>query len=132
VALCERGTGVRPPSRVPPSSFEGAARWPYESGWHSVTELTLASPHSVVQWQGWPHGGGGGLAEQRRDMTPRCVGGTTCVDSSSTWAPAGVRALNAPVGGAGTGGRARESFERGGLHPRGRPALERGGPHPRG
>jgi hypothetical protein len=29
------------PSRVPPSSFEGAARRPYKSGWHSVAELTL-------------------------------------------------------------------------------------------
>jgi hypothetical protein len=44
-----------PLSRVPPSSFEGAARGPYESGWRSVTELTLASPHSDVQWRGWPH-----------------------------------------------------------------------------
>ena len=41
-----------PFSRVLPSSFEGAARWPYESGWRSVTELTLALPHS----------GGDGLA----------------------------------------------------------------------
>jgi hypothetical protein len=44
-----------PLSRVPPSSFEGAERGPYESGWRSVTELTLASPHSDVQWRGWPH-----------------------------------------------------------------------------
>jgi hypothetical protein len=35
--------------------FEGAARRPYESGRHSVTELTLALPHSAVQWRGWPH-----------------------------------------------------------------------------
>jgi hypothetical protein len=35
-------------SRVPPSSFEGAARGPYESGRHSVTELTLASSHNDV------------------------------------------------------------------------------------
>jgi hypothetical protein len=26
---------------------------------HSVTELTLASPHSIVQWRGWPHRAGG-------------------------------------------------------------------------
>jgi hypothetical protein len=38
-----------PFSRVPPSSFEGAARRPYENGWCSVTELTLALPHSAVQ-----------------------------------------------------------------------------------
>jgi hypothetical protein len=37
-----------PLSRVPPSSFEGAACGPYESGRHSVTELTLALPHSDV------------------------------------------------------------------------------------
>jgi hypothetical protein len=30
-------------------------RRPYESGWHSVVELTLALPHSDVQWRGWPH-----------------------------------------------------------------------------
>jgi hypothetical protein len=55
MAPCERGTGVRPLSRVPPSSLEGAARRPYNSGWHGVAELTLALPHSTVQWQGWPH-----------------------------------------------------------------------------
>jgi hypothetical protein len=44
-----------PRSRVPPSSFEGVARQSYESGCHSVTELTLALPHSTVQWRGWPH-----------------------------------------------------------------------------
>jgi hypothetical protein len=45
----------------------------------------------------------GGLAEQRRDMISRRVRGTTCVDLSLSRAPAGVRTLNAPVGGAGTG-----------------------------
>jgi hypothetical protein len=44
-----------PPSRVPLSSFEGAAHRSYESGWHSVTELTLALLHSAVHWRGWPH-----------------------------------------------------------------------------
>jgi hypothetical protein len=44
-----------PLSRVPPSSFDGAACGPYESGRHSVTELTLALPHSDVHWRGWPH-----------------------------------------------------------------------------
>jgi hypothetical protein len=52
-----RGTGVRPPSRVPPSSFEGLAFCPYGSGWHSAAELTPASPHSAAQWRGWPHRG---------------------------------------------------------------------------
>jgi hypothetical protein len=42
-------------SRVPPSSFEGAVRGLYESGQHSVTGLTLDSPHSDVQWRGWPY-----------------------------------------------------------------------------
>jgi hypothetical protein len=46
-----------PPSRVPPSSFEGAACRLYESGRHSVTELTPALPHNVVQWRRWPHRG---------------------------------------------------------------------------
>jgi hypothetical protein len=35
--------------------FEGVTRRPYRSGWYSVTELTLALPHSAVQWRGWPH-----------------------------------------------------------------------------
>jgi hypothetical protein len=38
-----------PFSRAPPSSFEGAVRRPYRGGWHSVTELTLALPHSALQ-----------------------------------------------------------------------------------
>jgi hypothetical protein len=38
-------------------AFEGMARQPYESGWHSVAGLTPASLHSVVQWRGWPHRG---------------------------------------------------------------------------
>jgi hypothetical protein len=45
--------------RVSPSSFEGAACRSYGGGWHSVTELTLALLHSVVQWRGWPHRAGG-------------------------------------------------------------------------
>jgi hypothetical protein len=44
-----------PFSRVPLSSFEGAACGLYESGRHIVTELTLALPPNVVQWRGWPH-----------------------------------------------------------------------------
>jgi hypothetical protein len=68
------------------------------------------------------------------------------VDSSLTRAPANVRALNTPVGGAGMGWRAREALERGGTSPEGatgpraRRGLTRGGvlpsseadPHPRG
>jgi hypothetical protein len=66
-----------PLSRVPPSSFEGMARRPYESGRHSVAELTPASPHSIVQWRGWPHRGE--LAEQRRGVIPRRVRGAAWV-----------------------------------------------------
>jgi hypothetical protein len=40
-------------------------------------------------------------------------------DSSLTQAPARVRTLNAPVGGAGGERRARESLERGGTSPEG-------------
>jgi hypothetical protein len=60
-ALSRMGVGqvFVPFSRVPPSSFEGAARRPYGGGWHSVTELTLALPHSVVQRRRWPHRAGG-------------------------------------------------------------------------
>jgi hypothetical protein len=36
------------PSRPPPSFFEGAARQPYGSGWHSATGLLLTMPHSVT------------------------------------------------------------------------------------
>jgi hypothetical protein len=39
---------------------------PYGSGWHSVTELTLALLHNTIQWRGWPH-----EAEQRRDTIPK-------------------------------------------------------------
>jgi hypothetical protein len=150
MAPCERRTGVRPPSRVPPSSFEGAARRPYKSGWHSVAELTLALPHSTVQWQDGLTGRVGGTAPGRDSQACQRRG----VDSSLTLAPASVRALNAPVGGAGMGRRDHEALERGGTspegatvprarrnltrvgaqpsseaepHPRGRPALEQGG-----
>jgi hypothetical protein len=47
----------------------GATWWRYESGWHSVTELTLAFPHSSrtvpgMTAQGW-------LVEQCQDTIPR-------------------------------------------------------------
>jgi hypothetical protein len=67
---------VRPP-------FEGAAREPYKSGRHSVTELTLASLHSPPQWWGWapPRE----LAKQCRGVILRRVVAWLCC----------VRALNA-------------------------------------
>jgi hypothetical protein len=46
------GWGSVPLSRVLLSSFEGVARRPYGRGWYSVTELTLALLHRVVQWRG--------------------------------------------------------------------------------
>jgi hypothetical protein len=129
MAPCERGTGVRPPSRVPPSSFEGEVFRPYGSGWHSAAELPR--PYRTT-----PHSGGDGLTGG--------VGGTTSghdsqscqgrgVDSSLTWVPANVSALNAPVGGAGAeatsprGPRARRNLARGGVQP-----PSEAEPHPRG
>jgi hypothetical protein len=47
----------------------GAAWRSYRSGWHSVTELILALPHSSRTVPGIASQGG--LAEQRRDMIPR-------------------------------------------------------------
>jgi hypothetical protein len=47
----------------------GAACRPYESGRHSVTELTPAFPHSSPMVPGMA--ARGGLAEQRQDMNPR-------------------------------------------------------------
>ena len=52
-----------PVSRVLRSSFEGVARWPYESGWCSVAELTLAllsgwrsvAKLTLALPSGWPH-----------------------------------------------------------------------------
>jgi hypothetical protein len=49
--------------------LRGAACRPYRSGRHSVTELTLAFPHSSPTAPGMASRGG--LAEQRRDMIPR-------------------------------------------------------------
>jgi hypothetical protein len=55
------------------------------------------------------------------------------VDSPLTWTPAGVSALNAPAGGAGTGAAARNALERGGnslegaFGPRSRRGPARGG-----
>jgi hypothetical protein len=70
-----RGCG-RPPSRAWRVSRTRV-------GGHSVTELTPASSHSSLQWQGWaPHRE---LAEQRRGVILRRVVAQLCR----------VRALNA-------------------------------------
>jgi hypothetical protein len=84
-----------PPSRVSPSYFEGAARQPYESGWHSVIGLTPTTPHSGGDGL---TGGVGGTSSGRDPQACQGRG----VDSSLTWVPANVIALNAPVGGAST------------------------------
>jgi hypothetical protein len=137
MAPCERGTGVCPPSRVPPFSFEGAALRPYGSGWHSAMELTPALPHSAAQWRGWPHQGVGGTASGHDSQACQGCG----VDSSLTWAPANISALNAPVGGTGAeaasprGPQVRRNLTRGErpspseAEPRSRgcPSPERGG-----
>jgi hypothetical protein len=135
VDLGGRGTGVCPP-------FEGSA------------VLLRGCCASVVrEWVAQGHGADSGLtakccivvgmaspgelAEQRRDMIPRRVRGTTCVDSSLTRAPAGVRTLNAPVGEQVRGQRACEGLERGGTSreeatsPRARRNLMRGATGPR-
>jgi hypothetical protein len=88
-----------PLSRVPLSSFEGAARRPYESGQHSVTELTPALLHSILQCGDGLIGRVGGTALGYDSQACQRRG----VDSSLTRAPASVRALNAPAGGVGTG-----------------------------
>jgi hypothetical protein len=77
---CEQGTGVRPPSRVPSFSFEGAASRSYGSGWHSAAELTPALSHSATQCGDGLTGGVGGTVSGR-DSQVRQVRG---VNSSLT------------------------------------------------
>jgi hypothetical protein len=109
----------RPPSR-------GATWGPYESGRHSVTELTPALPHSsrtVPRMAAQ-----GELAEQRRDMIPRrCQGAGVAGIRLWPMCSRRVRSFNALVG-SGRGGRelctASSEAE---IRPRGCPALERGG-----
>jgi hypothetical protein len=125
-----------PFSRVLPSSFEGAVRGPYESGRHSVIELTSALPHSVIQWRGWPHRE---VGETAPGYDSQAVSeGRHGVDSSLTQAPALFLNIKYPGRGSGceSSEPARPSSEaeshRGGVqpssepesHPRGRPALE--------
>jgi hypothetical protein len=139
VDLGGRGTGVRPP-------FE-----------RSAVLLRGCCASVVREWVAQGHGADSGLtaqcrtmvgmaspgelAEQCRDMIPRRVRGTACVDSSLTRALAGVTTLNVRSGEQVRGQRACEGLERGGTTregvtgPRARrnlirggvPALERGG-----
>jgi hypothetical protein len=131
--------------------FEGAALGPYESGWYSVTELTPALPHSVVQWRGWPH------REGRRNSVGIGFPGVSEVWCGFVFDLGPCMCQNIKCLGQGEqiqGRRARKSLERGGdslegassprarrsltrggvrpsseaqSHPRGHPALERGG-----
>jgi hypothetical protein len=101
VALGERGTGIRPP-------FEGSAVLhrgccaPALREWVAQchrADLGLTAQCRTVAGMASP----GGLAEQCRDMIPRRVRGTVMRGFVSDRALAGVRALNAPVVGVGTG-----------------------------
>jgi hypothetical protein len=80
----------------------------------------------------------GGLAEQRRDMTPRRVRGMvrTCRCRSIKWPGQGEQVRGGmPVGASSEAEphpRGRLALQRGGPRPRGRPALERGGTSPEG
>jgi hypothetical protein len=124
-----RGTGVRPP-------FEGSAVLFRGSGASAVRER-VAQCHGVDTGltAQCPTAAGmaspGGLAEQRRGMIPKRIRGTACVDSF-----AGVRALNAPVGGAGTGAasswgpRARRTSPAGASSPRARRTSPEGASSP--
>jgi hypothetical protein len=125
VVLGERGASIHPFSRVPPSSFEGAARRPYESGRHSVTELTQALLHSVVQCRGWPHRESW---RNSRDMIPRRVRGTA--QCGFVFDPGACKCQNIKCSGRGSrcgGGEPARASSEAESRPRGRPTLERGG-----
>jgi hypothetical protein len=144
VVLGERGAGVRPFSRVPPSSFESAVRRPYESARHSVTKLTLASPprRRTVAGMASPRE----LAEHRRDMIPRRVRGTARRGFVFYSGTCKCQNIKCPCRGSRYGGgelvrasseaephlRGRRLSSEAEPHPRGRPALKRGGTSPEG
>jgi hypothetical protein len=120
-----------PFSRVLPSSFEGAARRPYGGGWHSVTELTLASSHNAVQWRRWPHRAGGWRNSARAGFPGGVRGpawqgfafdpGTCDVpEDLMLWSGKQARRHESEVGGPACASSEVESCTRG------RPALERG------
>jgi hypothetical protein len=139
VVLDMRGTGVCPPFEGSAVLFRGcgvSAVREWEAQCHGADTGLAAQCRTVA---GWPH------RESWRNSAgiwfPSVSEGRQGVDSSLTRAPASVRTLNAPIGGAGAGvaspwePRARRSLIRGGdgslseaePHPRGRSALERGG-----
>jgi hypothetical protein len=70
----------------------GATWRPYKSGRHSVTELTLAFPHSSRTLPGMAPQGG--LAEQHQDMIRRrCQRAGMVRIHLLTWAPAACRSI---------------------------------------
>jgi hypothetical protein len=138
--------------RVPPSSFEGAAHRPYEK-WvaqcHGADTGLTAQCRTVVGMAS-----PGVLAEQRWDMIPKRVRGTTWCVFVFDLGACTCQNIKCSVREQVRGRRACESLERGGdtlegvssprargnltrggvqpsseveLHPRGRPALERDG-----
>jgi hypothetical protein len=134
MVLSERGTGVRPPFVGSAVLFRGCNA-PAVREWAAQcrgADTGLTAQCRTVAGLATQ----GGLVEQRQDMTPRHVRGEACVDSSLTWVPADVRALNAPVGGVGTGAassrepRARRRLARGGDQPSSEADLTRGGDQP--
>jgi hypothetical protein len=134
VVLGEHGTGVHPPLEGSSVLLQGCCT-PAVREWAAQSlrgDPGLTAQCRTVAGMASP----GELAEQRRDMIPRRVRGTTCVDSS-----AGVRALSTPVGGAGTGAtspwepratnpRARWTSPEGASSPRARRNFTSGGAQP--
>jgi hypothetical protein len=98
MALSLRGRGVV--VRLP---FEGSAILFRGCGAPAVREWVVQH-HGVVAWpcRTASHSGGDGLARGVGRAVPgRDSQARSSVDSSLTWAPANVSALNAPAGGAG-------------------------------
>jgi hypothetical protein len=149
MALGERGTGARPPFEGSVVLFRGCGT-PAVQEWVTQcqgTDTGLAAQCRTVAGMASPKG----LAEQRRDMTPRRVRGTACACRCQSikcpgrgsryggGVPAGVsseadltRGGVHPPSEAEPHVRGRLALERGGPRPRGRPALERGGASPEG
>jgi hypothetical protein len=132
--LGKHRTGVRPFSRVPPSSFEGAVRWPYE--WAAQchgADTGLPPQCRKVAGMASP----GELAEQRQDMIPMRVRGTA--QCGFVFDPGACKCQNikCPCRGSRYGGgdlvrvsSEAEPHSRGAAGPRARRNLTRGGDRP--
>jgi hypothetical protein len=115
--------------RVPSSSFESAARRPYETGRHSVTELTPVLPHSVVKWRGWPY------RESWRNSVEIWFLGVSETWRGFVFDPGACKCQSIKSSCRGSRYRAGEPVKSSSEvepHPRVRPALERGGTSPEG